>query len=470
MKTICELSATIAGDPGGSTEPWMAGDRADPGVLVGHAHRLACASRDATLYPGDAPCLVGPAVVGRDERGQQLSLPGGGLLNGNLGIALLFATVFWVTGDRILRQDACRLLRPLDRGIDNLPSLIACRQPIDLGLANGVGGTIYGLAALATLLDDAECVDRAEAVLRALTPTAIATGRDCSLAAGAAGLAIALVAFSRLSGYAAEIAAPALRVCAGHLLDCQRVHWRGGACWPVPGEGDGPTGLLHGAAGIALALTEVAAFQRAEELRTEELRVAASAALEYERATVMASGGYGGRRDGAGGTPRRYADGAAGTGLALIRMLDRGVGATEATVIELASAVAAGPFDPTDDLFTGNAGRLLFLHAAAVALHDASLDGRVDRALARRLAAADAAGGFAWPAGCDGDNPCLAGGAAGLGLALLHMAEPEWVPAFAAFPTSFPGPRRRCGRQAPDMRTRLGPVLRGAGRGFEVRG
>lgn len=399
---------------------------------VAAAHDLARTLCAAAIRCGDAAAFIGPVAVGSDERAQQVSVLGGGLLNGSLGVALFLAAMYRVTGEESLRSDVDRLLCQTDLHAKEWRSLAARRQPIDLGLANGVGGTVYGLVALSVLLDDLGYAERAGTILQTVTPEALATDRNFSLYGGAAGLAAGATALCRLGGQEAASARPILAACVDHLLDHQRSHPRGGACWLRPGRTDGLIGYMQGTSGIAQALA-----QAAPDHRADELLAAAQAALTYERAVAAERSGYPDLRDKVGAPLRGFANGAAGAGLARIAMQPWGIGLRHDELAWLAEIAGADLFAPTDDLFAGNFGRLLFLQRAAAVLSDADLADQAAAALVQRLSAAERAGSFAWRAGADGDNPGLFNGAAGVGLTLLHLAAPDRVPDFATLPVDL---------------------------------
>ncbi len=402
-------------------------ERAERHLIIARAHCLARTLGDAAIRRGDASCIVGPSVVGSDERAQQVSVLGGGLLTGNLGIVLFLAATYRLTGDKGLRAEVDRLLQVSDLQTKAQLGFIARGQHVDLGLASGLGGAIYGLVGLSVLLDESAYADRAGAVAASITPQLVATDRNHSLFGGSAGLLIGLTALRRRG-----IDTPGLPACIDHLLEQQRPHSVGGSCWLRPGRPDGLTGLMQGSAGIALALRQAADLHREEETLT-----AVREACTYAQSMATARGGHADLRDADGRPLLDYANGAAGVGLAWSAMPDALGKTGQAEIARLAAAVGEAPFATSDDLFTGSFGRLLFLHRAAAQLGDRTLTRTTEAGVGRCLAQAASTGSFAWRAGADAQNPGLSHGAAGVGLALLHLAIPEQIPAFAALPTDF---------------------------------
>ncbi|MEQ8537427.1 MAG: type 2 lanthipeptide synthetase LanM family protein [Coleofasciculus sp. D1-CHI-01] len=143
-----------------------------------------------------------------------------------------------------------------------------------IGGFSGWGGLIYTVTHLGSLWQNQELYDRALKWVNQL-PKLIEQDKQLDIVYGSAGCIIALMNLYRCIGNE-DIKAVALQ-CGERLLACAQPMERGIGWVTIPHKKP-LGGFSHGAAGIALALLELAAFTGEERYKN-----AAVAALEYER-------------------------------------------------------------------------------------------------------------------------------------------------------------------------------------------
>lgn len=398
--------------------------------LVDAAVRLADAIDQTSVKAGGGATWVAVSPVTSDERAVQIQPQAPAFLTGTLGIATFLAALHRVSGDPVHRARIEPLIAILVDQAADPAKMRSISRLNTLGLGSGVGGLVYGLAVLAGFLDESRLLDLARSYARLITDARIADDKDFDLFSGAAGAIVGLLALYRHDSSPAI--GDRIRACSAHLLQNRTstrfggMAWRGRR-WKVP-----QAGLMHGASGVALALARAG-----HALDAPEPREAAEQGLAYERALFELCGGWPDLRDtadreGIAEAPHRsdYANGAAGIGMARLELV-RNAGPTAELTTDIertVRAVRANPGAMTDELFSGNAGRIVFLARAGYFLNDDTLRSDANIQIARLLAIADDHGRFRWRAGKDGDNPGLFNGAAGVGLALLQSACPEDIP------------------------------------------
>jgi type 2 lantibiotic biosynthesis protein LanM len=195
---------------------------------------------------------------------QWLVLPmGAGLGDGYLGVALFLAQLARLTGVDRYAEVARRAVSALPQLWDVLrgrPELLAA---VGCGGTEGLGGISYGLARMATLLDDAELRDWA-AVAVGLTAAAAELPGPPGWAAGQAGCLAAMTAVG------AELGSPAAARLAGDCADrlaqlAERTDGRCGSAGDVL-----PPGFAAGPAGIGWALTRFAASRADQDTANQD--------------------------------------------------------------------------------------------------------------------------------------------------------------------------------------------------------
>ncbi len=296
-----------------------------------------------------------------------------------------------------------------------------------LGGFSGLGSRVYALTWLARLLDDSELLGLAREAARGIDDEAIRQDRAYDLEGGSAGAILGLLALHETTGD--EDALRRARACGDHLLARQELLASGGAAWRNA-AGVALAGWAHGAAGIARALAALA-----EVDGTERYRVAAAAALGYERSlfdrergnwpALMASGDD---------EPQRnwlvtWCHGAPGVALSRLMLPARFADATLAGELATALATTASrPPGDLDHLCCGTLGRAAVLLTAGQRLGEAKWTEAARRLTATVLDQATAEGRFRLRTDRLGRrelHPGFLKGLAGIGYHLLRVAGAE---------------------------------------------
>lgn len=310
-----------------------------------------------------------------------------------------------------------------------------------IGGFNGWGGVIYALTHLGTLWQDEALWNEAEEIAREHVAGAIEDDEHLDVVAGAAGalLALLVLAARRPDGPALALA----RRCGEHLVTRAEPQTRG-LGWPMPMAGSRAlAGISHGVAGIALALLRLDAATGDHRFRD-----AALAGLEYERSLYSpehrnwpdlrvrpASDESSPREEEIHGESRyicAWCHGAAGVGLARVAGLPH---LDDAEVREeIAAAVATTletGFGGNHSLCHGDLGNLLLLYRAAAFGDFETEDPDPMRTVARHAGGVLRGieeHGFLPGLAVGTEPPGLMVGLAGMGWALLQLAEPDRVP------------------------------------------
>jgi type 2 lantibiotic biosynthesis protein LanM len=397
---------------GGPAAPTPAASAGPSGYVAADAARLlaaACALADritaqGTVLPGEGEQgrvnWLGLQLV---DDSRWLLLPmGAGLADGYLGVALFLAQLSRVSGVARYARLAHRALNPLPQLLSALVQRPDLLPEVGCGGITGLGGMAYGLARLATLLDDKDLGACAETCVRlaeiAADRTAAAGWSD-----GTAGCLAAMTAVHAEigSGAAADLAT----ACADRLAG--QVRRTEGLC--ADADGPIPTGFAAGPAGVGWALSHHAS-------RRADPESARSAQLALWRASEQIAAG---RARGHG-----WCRGAAGLLLARARLAE---GATTAELQTALHALTARPVLRDLSPCHGELGIAETLSVVA-----AAEGGRTARR-ARHLRAGLVLGALqrrdrycATPGGVP--TPGLLHGLAGIGYGLLRLGFAEQVP------------------------------------------
>ncbi|MCK6548038.1 type 2 lantipeptide synthetase LanM family protein [Myxococcota bacterium] len=337
---------------------------------------------------------------------------GADLYAGLPGVALFLAHLARATGDEAPKALAREAIATVRRWA---PTLIEHQRMI--GAFEGWGGLVWAWSHLAVLLGDEALLDEAEAFTEPLAAH-VATDTGLDVLAGAAGAIFALRALDVVRPRAV-LRDRAIR-CGAHLRD-HATNVEGGLGW-VTKLGPRPLmGFAHGASGIAAALAELAAWTD-----DRSWLPLVHGALGYEAA--IGQGDYPDLRAGAeAGTRVAWCHGAPGAGLARARIL-RTLGAHDLEA-ELRATVATtleSGFGRGHCLCHGDAGNLELLLTARRALDDRRLDTELEAHT--RTFVEDVAKGWRCGVPQHLEVPGLMTGIAGIGLALLRLADPDAVP------------------------------------------
>jgi type 2 lantibiotic biosynthesis protein LanM len=341
------------------------------------------------------------------------------LFSGRTGIALFFAAMARCERDDTAAQTARRALGPLARAHQSPRDALRVLESLDIGGATGIGGIVYTLHTIGTLLKDQRLHDGAYAIATAITSSRVRDDRAFDLTNGTAGALLALHHVRRASH--SDVFDRVIEAAVDHLLtsrttdgDSATRGWRGthGAMY---------TGFAHGSAGIAYALRRIGRYHAYPH--------AARAAREADAFVDAQQLEHGGWRESASAPPPTTArpwcswcHGAAGIGLGRLARAPRGA-AVDLAIQHTLDAVHPG----ADHLCCGTLGRAHFLLRAATARRDVALAalaeervvGVIDRARERGAYVAGVAPEYA---------PAFFQGLAGIGYELLRVAHPRMLP------------------------------------------
>jgi type 2 lantibiotic biosynthesis protein LanM len=190
-----------------------------------------------------------------------------------MGIALFFAALFYKNGDPRWRTCALNCLSDLRRQIqgDQVMQLILC---YGIGGFSGVGGLIYGLVTISTMLQEPLLLSEAKHLALAIQEEHIHEDTSYDLIGGSAGLLLSLL---KLYKQTIDPTFLKLAILCGDHLCSSAIKTEHGVAWMQP-KGSILLGFSHGTAGVAYALLRLASYtQQPSHIETARL------AMEYER-------------------------------------------------------------------------------------------------------------------------------------------------------------------------------------------
>jgi type 2 lantibiotic biosynthesis protein LanM len=399
--------------------PQGARPRADDPV-VPHAASFAEMLRNELLrHSFRAPRSIAWMGLNRvdHEVAAQLGPLGHDLYHGSAGIALFLAALA-KDGDPCAAEQ-CRQALGATIKLVNSPRLGPLGRALGVGGAVGLGSIVYALAFVSDMLSDGAALEAAEACARGISPESIRADDRFDLVAGTAGACLALLALHRRTGAAWPVERAVL--CGDHLLD-RRSAAHG--MW-ISSAFAGPlTGVAHGAAGMALALSRLYAVTGKARFRQ-----AAQDCVEFEnRHFDVAQGNWTDLRAAPGNdmarTPNQWCYGAPGIGLARLAMRADGAVPKHLLDQDVERALAATLRDPggrSAGLCCGDGGHIEFLSVAAATLDRPPLRIAARERLARLQATWDRTGDLNWIGGTSAYNPGLFQGLAGVGFSALRV-------------------------------------------------
>ena len=301
-----------------------------------------------------------------------------------------------------------------------------------IGAFTGWGGVLYTLAHLGRLWADASLWDQAESLAQSI-PDLAARDQQYDVVGGAAGCLLALAALYRVRP--SKTVLEAARACGDRLLATARpqkdgIGWICDQIAPVP-----LTGFAHGNAGIAAALLELTRLT--SDSRYED---AARAALRYEHALFSrAQNNWPDLREiRISDFAAAWCHGAPGIALSRLRSLPLldDAETREEIRVALETTLRLG-FGTNHTLCHGDLGNLEILHYAAQVLGDPGWLAQSRQIGAEIVATARQTG---WICGNAAklESPGLMTGLAGIGYALLRLAEPSRVPSLLPLAPPLP--------------------------------
>ena len=353
----------------------------------------------------------------------QLQPLGYDLYGGICGVALFLAAVEKVTGGAGYRELALGALQPLRGALRQHADRTA--SELGIGAASGLGSVVYALTHVSQWLDEPSLLADATWAASLITTERISDDRNLDITAGAAGALLGMLALYAVLPEQAVL--DRAIACGGRLLQARTESQAGLRAWTT-GDGKMLTGFSHGAAGIAYALLRLYAATG-----DAALLAAVEEGIAYEDSIFSPAVGNWPdlRQDKQPAFATSWCHGAPGIALARLGGLSVLDNAQVRRDIEAAvQTTEAFGIQHLDHLCCGNLGRADVLLAAASQLSRPEL-----RAIAMKQAwsivtRAERTGSFSLHHLLPRQvyNPGFFQGAAGIGYALLRMAQPERLP------------------------------------------
>ncbi|RRR68689.1 MAG: type 2 lantipeptide synthetase LanM [Candidatus Viridilinea halotolerans] len=311
------------------------------------------------------------------------------LYDGNVGVALFLAAVESMGRSGRYRDLIYATLAPLQRTISAgpLPPQIA------IGGTNGLGGLVYALVRISTLLNDPALLTLAQLTAAQISVERIERDQHFDLFDGAAGAILGLL------GLYEATHDPKL---------LERAGWCGAHLRTGHGRGDG---MAHGAAGIAYSLARL--FAATGRVETERCAVPHLSAHAVPVPPALAAS---------------YCQGTAGIGLAHLGILaTEDTPALRAELERLLEATVIASDHPLDVVCCGNFGRYEFMIETGKRLQRPELIASARKQAAQAVVCSGTFRLF-------NDLPATLlrtsffQGLAGIGYTLLRLADPERLP------------------------------------------
>ena len=352
------------------------------------------------------------------EVAAQLGPLGHDLYYGSAGIAVFLAALA-KAGDPQAAEQCLQALRATIKTVKS-PKLGTLGRTLGVGGAVGLGSIVYALGYVGDVLSDALVLEAAHTCAQSISPEAIRADDRFDLVAGAAGACITLLSLHKRAP--AEWLVERAIACGDHLLS----HRDGvSGMWLSSAFSTPLTGVAHGAAGIALAMSRLFAVTGHTRFRE-----AAQDCVEFERNHFdVALGNWVDLRAEPGNDvvrgPNQWCYGASGIGLARLSMVADGAVSKDALAQDVERALDATLRDAggrSSGLCCGDASHIEFLAVAASALDRPALMADARERLARLQATWAQTGDLVWIGGTSNYNPGLFQGLAGVGFSALRVS------------------------------------------------
>jgi type 2 lantibiotic biosynthesis protein LanM len=345
------------------------------------------------------------------------------LYSGLAGVVLYLAYLEKITQDQRYDVLAKAAFKTLQRQLEKH------KLSRSVGGFGGAGGLIHTFTHLSVLWNQPALLDQIDSIVETL-PEVIEQDQELDVIGGSAGCLITLINLYKLAPSERTLAA-AIR-CGDHLLS-KALRMEHGIAWMNNLPASAPlAGFSHGAAGIAWALSSLAALTGEERFQTGAME-----ALEYERSIYSAEHenwpdlrDFESFRQQPGGIhyPVTWCHGAPGVGLGRLMMMQQRPDPEVRSEVEAAirTTVKSG-FGLNHSLCHGDFGNLELLTLAAESFDDQELRSRVDKLAASILENIEDQG---WTTGIPSgvESPGLMTGLAGIGYGLLRLVDPARVP------------------------------------------
>jgi lantibiotic modifying enzyme len=193
------LCANIAGRPGSCPQnlaPSTTVELPDAAMLITATEQLAAALLDEAVSYGDTPPPWRGLIYLNAAYRFTVGDAGASFADGGLGIAVLFAALFRVTGNRKWRDAALKLSLLY---LTQATNPAAYHGHITGGITSGLGGALYGAALIAALVESEEVLGHGLTLATRLAGRAVAEEKDLSLGDGLAGTLVGIASLQRLA-------------------------------------------------------------------------------------------------------------------------------------------------------------------------------------------------------------------------------------------------------------------------------
>ncbi len=360
---------------------------------------------------------IGLSWLANSEVSQFVVL-GHDLYNGACGIALFLAAHAAVLGQQ---ASADLALAGISRLRSDLRSRNAARLARSLGVggATGLGAVVYALSVISKLLGRDDLLEDAHRAAALISDDLIESDRQLDVINGCSGAILGLLRLYRDAGSADALKRAV--ACGEHLLSRPRVGVQGRRSWAVLGAGeDALTGMSHGAAGFAYALTSLSAATGREEFATGAMECIAYEDSKYDAEQAN----WPDFRYASPQWRSQWCHGAVGIGLARLGMKRAASPFLERRALDVSGALAGaerGWPSEVDTLCCGAMGNVEFLREAGAALGRQDLSTLASDRLTAVLANAASAGDYLWSHGERPFNLGLFRGLSGVGYTCLRQ-------------------------------------------------
>ena len=353
------------------------------------------------------------------EVAAQMGTLGYDLYYGSTGISVFLAALAHAGNPSVKTQH----LEVLRAAIKTLRShkLGPLARAIGIGGAVGLGSIVYALTFVGDIAADPELFDAADACAHGITPELIEEDDRFDVVAGSAGACLALLSLYRRTG--SEWLVERAKRCGNHLLNHRDP---ASGLW-ISSAFAGPlTGMAHGAAGFALAMSRLYAVTGYDRFRQ-----VAQDCIEFENAHFdPACGNWidlrSKHKDGeTARPPNQWCYGAPGIGLSRLSMRADGAVSGEVLNADVEHALAATLKDNggrNSGLCCGDSGHIEFLAVAAAKLERTDLMIAAQKRSDTLIDTWNNTRDLRWIGGTSAGNPGLFQGLSGVGFGALRAA------------------------------------------------
>jgi type 2 lantibiotic biosynthesis protein LanM len=389
-------------------------------IFIGETDRIVDELSHLAIRRGSSAAWIGLDWLGDAEVFQLVCL-GPTLYNGTSGIALFLAAHAEVRDSGHSHELALAAISHVRKTLKSRNAARVARS-LGVGGAAGLGSIVYALTEISKRILDHDVLADALVAAELISDELIAADKQLDVIGGSAGAILALLRLYR-DTHSDNVLKRAVK-CGEHLIAEAQHATEGGRSWIGQGLGSQRlTGISHGAAGFAYALSLLFAVTGREEFAQ-----AASECIAFENSTYDPQ-----RRNwpdfrsrGEPSWPCQWCHGAVGIGLARLATFKHGGLNAERLLVDIQHALDGAKQSaptPVDTLCCGTLGNIeLFCEAA----HTLGCDDLRQLALQRLQAVIEMArgvGDYRWNSGTKKFNLGLFRGLAGIGYTLLRQID-----------------------------------------------